>query len=202
MRIYFLFAFCLLNCIQARGQSAATPAGSFGKNIIAIAPLQAKQPFVAGIGLHYERMLGKQYKSSFYLPVAFSFYDYSAYNLQTGKRDSKKQPVLYLYPGFKFYPAGNNRDVSYSIGPSLVIGIDYHAYHTKIFAPHGSQGIITDEKSTRLGIMLNNGLNVQATPAFYLGWELGIGFSFFNTAPHGIPALPLYQLNFKGGYRF
>ena len=204
MRNAATLAFCLFLCATALGQSKPQKlqADAYGRTIISLAPLRAWQPFRPGIGLHYERILDERFKVSFYLPIAGSLRKVTLKDKHTSTFSEHLRPVGYFYPGFKFYPAGSNREVSYSLGLSLAIGFDYSAKPEKVYHPSGSSTSWVQEHSNRAGFIINNGLNIQSGRSFYFGTELGVGLSFSNSATYESNVMPLLQLNVKGGYRF
>lgn len=203
MRIstFFIAAFLLT---QTEPVSAQKPADkpAYGKNIIAIAPLQMIQIVRAGLGLHYERQMDERGKFSFYLPVAFFLNEVGIRNNKTGVVNKGNRLVTYLYPGFKFYPAGSGHQFTYSMGGSLAIGLDYADADEMISPIRGPIDSWNHVSNTMAGFMFQNGLNIQATPKFYMGLELGLGLTFLASGSWQGNVLPIYQLNYKFGYRY
>ena len=112
----------------------------YGKNIIAVAPLQINEeshgnhgnPFLPGIGLHYEHNFSNHHGLfSFYLPLTLSFYTIynESFNYDTNPYGNIVYPTkqgthafFTMYPGVKIYPWGNSHRITYAIGTSLSIG--------------------------------------------------------------------------------
>lgn len=176
----------------------------YGKNIFSIAPIQMTDFSPAGIGISYERALDANYRFSFYLPVAFSFNRNRQYNPGTGLEEKKNNNFIYFYPGLKITPFGSNRVFSYSVGPSLAIGFGRESRYDYVYNPitGNSYPVYRDEQITRFGFIINNGLNVQVTPHFYMGTELGLGIRYFDSSDYYDDFEPMVQFNFKLGYRF
>lgn len=185
--------------------------GTYGKNIISFAPIQMTNLSPVGIGIQYERFLDQKGMFSLYLPLAISFYEeYS--NYYYGYNRQKDRAYTYLYPGLKIYPGGSSRKVSYSIGASLALGFGrktvnydyyYYPYYSSYMYP--SYPYATGEEDVfQAGFLVNNGLNIQATKAFYLGIEVGIGVMYYTNSSNSYDYSdePMVQGQFKMGYRF
>lgn len=198
---------------------------------ISINPLQFTESGVGG-GISYERALEQNGIISLYVPfiAAFSlkgdrndYYDYNNYNSYYygggygygNVTQTRNSYMLYAMPGLKFYPTGMGH-VKYAIGPSAVIGwgqkkesgyinaypayYDPYNYTTSYYAPTYYN---TTYNRLLFGMMINNSLNIQATPHLHMGVELGLGFTYydrignFNEGSKG-----LAQGNFNIGYTF
>jgi len=112
----------------------------YGKNIIAVAPLQVNEesqgnhgnPFLPGIGLDYEHIFSNHHGLlSFYLPLTLSFY--TIYNESFNYNNNPFGNIVYptkqgthtfftMYPGIKIYPWGSSHRVTYNLGTSVSIG--------------------------------------------------------------------------------
>ena len=122
--------------------------------------------------------------------------------------------MVYLMPGIKIYPTGNQGMAKYAIGPSLVLGAGqrtdyyysmyyadpYYMNNNLIYAP-------ADIKIKRdrmiLGMMVNQSINISPTPRLYLGSEFGFGFTYINNLDGKRDGtIPLVQFSFKVGYKF
>jgi hypothetical protein len=175
---------------------------------IALAPFQFSENGV-GVGLSYERALDAEGIISVYLPVI------ATWNLNTRDNNNNyyygttsnnlTNSMYYAMPGIKFYPTGMGR-IKYAVGPSAVIGVgqkvvnDY-AYYNYPYTSSYNYGTL--ENRFLFGMMINNSLNVNATPHLYIGAELGLGFSYFdriNNVNEGTKFLT--QGSFKIGYTF
>lgn len=183
---------------------------AYGRNIIAIAGLQMSMESIAGLGIHYERIMDNSGSISLYLPVAFAFYQDEAYSYPStqfpGNRVVANRVFTSVYPGIKFYPGGSGRRVSYSVGPSFGLGFGTIFRENRTFDPvRGTYAQrVSEESAFRAGFMVNNGINIQPTPHLYVGTEFGIGINYYdNTADDYIVGEdPILQFNFKIGYRF
>jgi hypothetical protein len=184
---------------------------AYGRNILSIAGIQMTNESVAGVGIHYERMLDRDGIISFYLPVAFSFYqdnDYNYYGSQyPGTGYEANRVFTTFYPGIKFYPGGSARRVSYSVGPSFALGFGTkfrsEEYYNQLNGQYNRT--VTEENVFRAGFIVNNGLNIQATPHLYIGTELGLGIAYYESSDNNSSVYnqePMVQFNFKIGYRF
>jgi hypothetical protein len=175
--------------------------GEYGKNIIAIAPIQMTNESVSGIGIHYERIMDKDGMFSIYLPVAISFYDEEA-----GVNLKESRTFVNAYPGLKIYPGGSGRRVSYSVGASFGFGFGNKFKEVRVQDPITGSYTLTykDASLFKTGFMVNNGLNIQPTKHFYVGLEFGIGILYYNNekTDYTVGEEPFVQFNFKMGYRF
>jgi len=190
--------------MRMKPESDPSSNNSYGKNIISFAPLQMTDVSPAGIGLCYERVLDQNYRFSFYLPIAISFNRNSDYNPNTGMREKHNNTFVYFYPGLKITPFGSDRVFSYSVGPSLAIGFGKENYYDYVYNPYTGtyENQYHNEQISRFGFLINNGLNVQITPHFYMGTELGLGIRYFDSSDYYDDFEPMVQFNFKLGYRF
>jgi|GEM_PF-1941033 len=178
---------------------------------IAISPFQYTESGV-GVGLSYERAMDPDGILSLYVPAIASFrlrnnnnydpyyYGYNNYN--------RTDYTLYLMPGVKFYPTGMGK-CKYAVGPNAVIGYGqrtmegYHPYYNTNTYTTSYPYIIGTYDRWMLGMMINNSLNVNATPHLYIGAEMGFGFTYFDRIGgynYGVKFLT--QGSFKIGYTF
>lgn len=198
---------------------------AYGRTILSIAYLQATDKSSSdgrnvypGLGLQFEYMLTPKQNISFYFPMTISFCSLTDENNAYPYDKIHTHSFFYIYPGFKYYPTGSNRKVSYSIGPSIALGFGrkYNVYNpggdppvdasTYVYPPTTSSAVF------KTGVIINNGLNMMPTPHLYIGMELGLGFTFYsndniNNFELGPPGsnnagAPLVQFNMKVGYRF
>jgi hypothetical protein len=188
-----------------RKKYAHNSAINYGKNVIAFSPAQLTNDGF-GFGLSYERMLDKENKISFYLPVSYTYtnlrsdntYYNSNYN-NVGFTD--KANMFYAYPGLKIYPKGLGI-VRYAVGPSLAIGAG-SKLSSRNYDPNTNTYYYTTENHFLLGFMVNNSININPTPKLFLGLELGLGVSYLDQvdgANKGVGFLT--QFAFKVGFRF
>lgn len=176
------------------------PTEKLGNNILALAPVQITNEGI-GVGLSYERILGKNGILSFYLPLALVF-NPNNNNYYTGSPYvNYNTTMFYAMPGVKFYPTGQGK-VRYAVGPSILIGVGEKNVYDNV------QGFTYPQDYVTAGILINNSLNITPTPHLYLGLELGLGLSYYNTINGdnvgigGIDGAPLVQFGFRMGYRF
>ncbi len=190
------------NFAVGTSQSEERPKVKYGRNLVALAPLQFTDNGL-GFSLSYERVLDKDGIISFYLPIITTF------NLNSGSYlnsttntyvNGHQDMMLYLMPGVLLYPGGSLGKVRYGIGPSVV-----YATGEKSDVRTDAWGNAYEQISSRtmLGMMLNNSLNINPSQHIYLGLEFGIGFTYLNRVD-GInnDTRGLVQGGFKIGYRF
>jgi hypothetical protein len=182
---------------------------------ISISPFQYSENGV-GVGLSYERALDPDGIISAYLPVIATFnlkkdypngyYNYNGSYYQN-QGYTNNNVMFYAMPGVKFYPTGMGK-VKYAVGPNAVIGVGQKAYDDSymVYDQYGS-GYMTTSYGVYdrflLGMMINNSLNISATPHLYIGAEMGFGFTYFdrvNSINRGVNFLT--QGSFKIGYTF
>jgi hypothetical protein len=183
---------------------------AYGRNIIAIAGLQMTMESVAGVGVHYERILDKGGIISLYVPVAFSFYrdQATSFNSSMYPQTNYEANRVFtsVYPGLKFYPGGSGRRVSYSVGPSFALG--FGTVYKEEQTYNSTRGTytqrVTENSAFRAGFLVNNGINLQPTPHLYVGTEFGIGINYYDNSrqDYNVGDEPIIQFNFKVGYRF
>lgn len=173
---------------------------------IALSPFQYTESGV-GAGLSYERALDHDGILSVYVPVIASFrlrtnnnyspYYYGGYNNTTNYMFS-------AMPGVKFYPTGMGK-VKYAVGPNAVIGYGQRTMYDNYYDPltYSTSYYAGTYDRWILGMMINNSLNVNATPHLYIGAEMGFGFTYFDNIGginYGVKFLT--QGAFKIGYTF
>ena len=195
---------------------------------LSLAPLQYTESGVGG-ALSYERALDVDGIVSAYVPfiAAFSlrgdrdrYYNYNNYNSYNyggyygNTLESRNSYMLYAMPGIKFYPTGMGH-VKYAIGPNAVIGWGQRKESGYVYAyptydpgyPYTTYVAPTYYNSTYsrllVGMMINNSLNIQATPHLHIGVEMGFGFTYYDrigSVNEGSKFLT--QGNFNMGYTF
>jgi hypothetical protein len=190
------------------------PLEVYGTNILRIAPLTAMDIGV-GFGLSYEKLLGKDKMVGIIIPVSLILENSDILNnYNTGASDNYNT-YYYFTPGVKIYPFGQRR-VTYSIGPSLMLGFgsghgtisDWDSFGNTLYSDY-------TKKVFRLGMLINNYLNFQITPGFNLGLEGALGIRYLDrqTYDYQSPNFPSAQNNNNGfditgqfsmtlGYRF
>lgn len=195
--------------MQGEREESNRPKLKYGRNIIALAPLQITEG--VGLGLSYERVLDKRGILSLYIPAAVAFNgnnsggeffpggyynNYGPYN--------ENYNTYYIMPGLKIYPTGSKGKIRYAVGPSfaLVFGQQYNYYYYNTY-PYTSTPVYKMEDRFAFGMMINNSLNMQPTPHLYLGLELGLGVTYIQKVGGvDVGTNTLGQFAFKIGYRF
>lgn len=163
---------------------------NYGNNIIAVSPMQLADEG-AGFGISYERVLDKENNYiSFYLPVTIT-----VKRLDGSIPDG--DPTYYFMPGIKFYPTGGKGMVRYGLAANLVYAFGSQTYET---FNNGFSQFITED-FTKLGMIINNSLNVNPTDHLHFGLEFGLGFPYVDESTFNGDG-PLVQFGFKVGYRF
>lgn len=198
MNISQSIAFVLFSIITYSVAAQQQNAVNYGRTIISVSPVQMSERTPTGFGIQYERFLGMSGKFSLYLPLAYSF----------GQSDpcdpTIKSRVFYAYPGIKFYPAGNQHTVTYSVGSSLAFG--HGASNCDCTDPAAVTNEFTPKKFhpvTEMGALINNSINVQATDRINLGAEVGIGATYLSVEDgHNMGTDLMLQMNLRLGYRF
>ncbi len=189
---------------------------SYGKNIISVAPIWLTNTSPVGVGLAYERMLGKNAIFSFYLPVMYSFDNASNSVYVSGNYNEAKSTMFWTYPGIKIYPTGGLGKVRYAIGVSAAIGVGNQWFTQSVYDPNTQTSRIVDINSSVniFGMMITNAINIQPTPKITIGLEGALGFPYSikfdddsnsgNVYPpyNDYRGQPLVQFNFRVGYRF
>lgn len=182
------------------------------KSTIALAPFQYSENGV-GVGFSYEHALDPDGYVSLYVPFIATFnlrdqqydpyYGYNGYNNNT-----TNNVMFYTMPGIKFYPTGMGR-VKYAVGPSVVAGLgqkgmySYESYYDPTTSYYAPAMVYRVYDRFLMGMMINNSLNINATPHLYVGAEMGFGFTYFdrtNNINDGVRFLT--QGSFKIGYTF
>lgn len=212
LRIFSL-AFLLAIAIQMPAgaqKSSLKKTSNYGDNILSLAVLQATTEGVPAFGIHYERILDKKKLIAFYLPVAFTFAQHDNYNYNNPQgtiNDNRRDLFISAFPGIKIYPTGANGVVRYSVGPSL--GIVSGKRNFNVYDGLTGNYNVSRENVFKLGLIVNNGINIQPSEHLYLGIEFGLGFYYLNDERNRYAnynnyndLVPMIQGNFKMGYRF
>jgi hypothetical protein len=188
-------------------------------NILSIAPVQFTENGIAGIGISYERSLGKNGIVALYMPAAFVGWsgDHNSQNFDmvgNPKYQRKSDGMAYLMPGIKIYPTGKNGLVKYAIGPSLVMAAGQQTREsmyacvltynpTGVISPNFPTSYTETDKIYKVGMIVNQSVNVNPSPRLCLGAEFGFGVTYLNRVGGISKELEgLAQFNFKIGYRF
>ena len=191
--ISFTFSFCgFAQAVEEHNNIApvAQPSLYSLRRLVSVAPLAFSENGV-GFAVSYEQNIDRQGIVAFQLPLLATF-NVAKNNAANGY---KNDPMVYFIPGIKFYPTGSYGPMKYAIGPSLLLGVGSKSTY--------NNGSYPSEGKFVLGIILDNSLNMFLTPRFYLGFNLGFGFSYINILGENNKGVTgLAQGSFKLGYRF
>ncbi len=155
-------------------------------NIIRISPITALD-MGAGLGMGYEKILGKDRSISIILPAYFLF-DTDSYN------NSYKDNYIYFTPGLKVYPFGQ-RKVTYALGPNLMLGYGKESFSDYNY--NTNQYDNTKITHLRMGVIVNNYVNFNITPVLNLGLELGLGVCYIAKTTTERDFFPYKTTNYK-----
>lgn len=168
---------------QKREGYMGRPKTDYGSNILRLSPITAMDIGV-GFGLSYERIFGQEQMIGLVIPAALILQNKEdGYNPINGTYNNNVRYNAYFYftPGLKIYPFGQRR-VTYAVGPSLMFM--YGGGKEWISEYDVNTGGTTYRESeitrTRFGLLINNYVNFQITPAFNLGLELGLGMRYYD----------------------
>jgi hypothetical protein len=203
--------FTIFTCFLALGamaQSKATSSSTnlLGNNLLSFSPVSVLDRGV-GIGFSYERMLDKEQKIAFVLPVDLIFLDPNSYNYNSN--ESGKLFYTYVSPGIIFYPAGL-RKVNYGVGPNLVVG--YGNSEEWVYSTVHNSDVLNEYSNFRMGVMINQYMLMNITKNISMQINLGLGLRYINNYTYsstnnlsntnhpGMDIMGQFKLTF--GYRF
>ncbi|NDC40336.1 MAG: hypothetical protein EBZ77_02135 [Chitinophagia bacterium] len=153
-------------------------------NLLSISPIAFSEDG-AGLGVSYEKGLGKDGYIAYCLPFSVSIShpekaSYPAnYNGNTAGRNNDY--MFYFTPGIKVYPSGYKGWLKYSIGPSLVLGAG-----RKTQTDDRYTYVLPDplyyKVSTKflVGILLNNSVTYNLSTHYSIGADLAFGLSYLD----------------------
>ncbi len=185
--------------VSAQNGMETKKTNKYAKSVLSLAPVQLSENGVAGVGVSYERTLDKEGIISFYVPATVVLNTNSEQRLGSGAHYS--DPMVYVMPGIKLYPTGNQGLTKYAIGPSLVFAKGNRTEADN--NPFGYNQTYITRDHTIIGMMVNQSININPTPHLYIGSEFGFGYSYMNRLD-GINqnTTGLVQFSFKIGYRY
>lgn len=220
-----------LNNASAKEQRKMKRIVAPAKFIIAASPVHVTEENI-GAGLSLEIFPNTSGLFSIVLPLSYALPEedyYSGYNSYwytsyPGNFPNYTPPLedqyytyngmLYFYPGFKIYPTGANKKVSYAAGANLVLGIGSVEKVTTQYSLDSSvnnnytyytrtpiSGTVEGMGRYKLGILLTNSLNLRPGKHLYLGIDFGIGYSYidrFNGMNNGTDVMA--QIGVKFGF--
>ncbi|REA61579.1 hypothetical protein DSL64_11475 [Dyadobacter luteus] len=177
---------------------------AFGRNMLNFSPMKVLDSG-PGIGINYERLLGKRQMFGLTLPVSMQFPDDFAFVSNAG---SPNNSLIYFSPGLKVYPFGQKR-VTYAVGPNLFTALgkvrDYRSTYDPV------RGTYIGEESTRsnfrFGVLVNNYVNFQITQQFQIGLNAALGSRYIdrdkvNNGYYYNSVNVTGEFNFNLGFRF
>ncbi|MBL7718739.1 MAG: hypothetical protein JNL72_07880 [Flavipsychrobacter sp.] len=183
----------------------------YGSNVVTVALVNLNDEGF-GFGAAYERALDKKGILSFYLPVNVALGGLGNYTSSTsGTTSSFNRAIWQIMPGIKFYPTGSKGKVRYAVGPQLSYETGYKEEWQTIYDPQTFMSYQRYDKLDvrKLGILVNNSLNMSPNEHMIIGLDLGLGFTYMNKkedASSGVMrewgTRQLAQFNFRIGYRF
>lgn len=178
---------------------------NYGNKIFRFFPLRIADFEGVGLGVDFEAIISKDRKVGVVLPVTYFI---GTEFLDLSNQENKRNMFLFS-PGIKFYPFGQSK-VNYAIGPNLMIGYGSGSRGESTWDPVTGQSFTRYENYTnfRMGILLNNYLNIQFSDQFNFGVEAGLGVRYFDRwnfdsredYNEGVGATGNFALSF--GYRF
>ena len=165
-----------------------------------------------GLGVFYERDVGKSDKESFVMPVKFLIKSYDTYDQVIGGRSDFRN-VIEFAPGMKFYPTNRNRAFTFALGPSLYYS--YSAYEGYRHVENWSEPMVKEDFSKKihsLGMLANVYLELAVVKQFIMGFQLGFGINYItrekDKVNHELETIrqeifqPVAQMSLTFAYRF
>lgn len=177
---------------------------TYGRNFIRFSPIKILDLSAAGFGLEYEYLIGKSKKFGINIPVTLMFRQGQLPSLYGGVEELQYTPYFFINPGLKVYPSGQKK-VTFSTGPSLMIGYGKDKQWTVVSTPTSSYTQYLERDNLRLGLIIMNYLNFQFTPEFSMHIDAGIGIRYVNhyTDPDFYDSInPTGQFSLGFSYRF
>lgn len=196
----FIFTILLVpSLLFAKGEGSL-------KNVVGINTIETTNNHI-GIGVDYERFVAKNGKLSVVFPLSVGW-EMGTVAKTTGSLSRESRAAFFINPGVKFYPMGNSKFFTYSVGLS---GFAHGGESTQIYGqvevPSNGKGY--DYRFQVFGILLNNYLNFKINKSLSFSLEAGFGPTFLNNykVKHELlqvkGGLMVYQnLAFQLAYRF
>lgn len=177
----------------------------YGDRLLSVAPIEFTENGV-GVAVSYEKTIDKAGYIAFVLPVMATF---NLNNSSESDYNKHQDAMFYVSPGLKFYPTSCYGRTKYSVGPSLVIGAGEKTTGGEhyVYTPYNNTNYQFEPYSTHskftLGILVNNSININASPRMSLGLDFGFGFTYINTIGGSNAGMTgMVQGGFKIGYRY
>lgn len=174
-----------------------------GKNIVSFSPITIGDEGV-GVGIAYERALDAGRLLSLYLPFGISYASPDNSSAFSSNVLARSRTVYQFAPGLRIYPTGNRGKARYAVGPQLCWDAGEKWTATPRETTTGTRYYLLEHHSVqKLGIMVNNSLNLYPSPNVYMGFDVGMGASFSHRLSGKEAGVKhLYQCAFRVGYRF
>ena len=199
---------------MTKGRKPQSKKIEYGGNIVSAALINLSDDGF-GVGLAYERALDKRGVINFSLPINLCFSSISGnevYNPTTGSYDYNmlKRSIFQIMPGVKFYPTGNQGKVRYAIAAQVAYYTGTKEMEQYLPSPTiGSYYTIGSAQVQKLGVIVNNSVNMFPTQHVFIGIDLGLGLTYMNKEENlmtnkmqELGTAQLAQFNFRIGYRF
>lgn len=231
MKKLLLSGVLAIACWQAQAQETNTDILSSkrtlpsAKLVLYASPLHVTEENI-GVSAGAELFMDKKGILSVVVPISYAFhtssgsYSTMGYTYQTPyypnvqSRIYNGKGMFYVYPGFKIYPNGANKKVSYAAGANVVLGIGSADKVTTQFRVDSSfsggqifySQVPIDQRTDavnhlKLGVIITNSLNLRPTQHLYMGIDFGIGYSYLdNWGGSNLGTDVMLQLGAKIGY--
>lgn len=166
-----LLVFSYVSGTKSFAKNGAIPLNKIGINLVQITNNHV------GVGLFYEHIIEPTGRLSYTLPVSIGW-DMQYATAGYISDPYKERPAIFINPGLKFYPAGNNRRIfNYAVGLSLF----YHRGNSSGIYGNGFTNTASDNfLFSTGGILINNYVAYNTTEYLSFGFEFGIGPTYFN----------------------
>jgi hypothetical protein len=191
----------------------------YGKNMLSLIPMMLSSDDVVygtggamQIGICYERVMDEKGRFTLEVPFHLSISSGAGNDIYSnGSYFSVKSsgPVWNFAPGFKISPRGNFRIFSYAVGPSFIFVGGKQTREENIYDPQTGNYHLVEKSGTNFlyGFMVNNSLDFNPIPHFYLSLELGLGMPYIHTFDGKRDTFnnsngPIFRFGLKMGYRF
>jgi hypothetical protein len=151
---------------------------NYGTNILSASPFSVLDIGI-GFGLSYEKIIGTEQNVGIILPIhlLFDVENNSYYGYPYDNNNEYNNAYFYFTPGLKIYPFGQRR-VTYAVGPNLMIGAGGgKEWRYNNYTSATEQFDIT---KLRIGMLVNNYLNVNFTKGFNMSVQAGLGVRYID----------------------
>jgi len=175
------------------------------QNNISIIPISTFRNYNWGVGIAYERLIGKEGRFGVIVPFSLAFIN-DVFSVDAGQRNSNR---FQLNPGIRYYMVQTN-NMLYGVGLSYYYIRGKTEYYGFGYYPGQTQSESWKYTIWQAGPMLNNYASFNINKHFYVGIEVGVGMNIVNKGKQE-PTGEVYkrdaeklmlQTNFQIGYRF